>query len=242
MKIDITIRDLSPEQAAIIAAAAKHTDTNHPAKPITAEAGLFVGVGGGGGGAASSPPGKVTTKEPEPEPAPAEAPRRGPPMPRVSSEAVAQAAAAAKKPETKKPETTKGGAKPKAEAAPPPEPEEEEAPEEEAPPPKKPAAASTKANGVNGHAKPAARAKEEEAPEEEEEEDAGEDIPAAVLEAKKLGDLLNALIDQGITDADDLKKECARLKPRIPLLQRITDLDGRIDRTLEVIERGEDQV
>lgn len=109
------------------------------------------------------------------------------------------------------PETPKA----KVKAKPAPEPEEEEDAddeEEEAPKPKAKASA-------NGKEKP---------------------LPEAILNARKLRDVLAFMMDKGITDPEDLKAECARIKDRVPALQRIADLDSRIDRTLEVMEMGDD--
>lgn len=103
---------------------------------------------------------------------------------------------------------------------------------------------AAKTNGVNGHAKhvPVAEAESVTSRHEDTSEFDADEIPAPIASARKLGDLLKALLDMGITDPDDLKKECARLKPSVQLLQRITNLDARIDRTLEVMETGEDLV
>lgn len=108
-------------------------------------------------------------------------------------------------------------------AAPPPE-EEEEVEEEEAPPPKK--------------GKKAAPVEEEEVEEEAAADE--EEVDPKLISAKKLKDVLAVLMDQGITDVEDLKAECARLKEVVPVLSRIAELDARIDRTLEVMDMGDD--
>ncbi len=66
---------------------------------------------------------------------------------------------------------------------------------------------------------------------------AGE-VPPEMANARKLKDVLSVLITRGITDKDALKAECARIKNDVPVLSRITNLDERIDRTLEVIDMG----
>jgi len=159
--------------------------------------------------------------------------RIGPPPPRVDDAAIASAAATS----TPRP---KADPKPKAEtrrarAAPPPAEDEreeiargadpdtiiedeEDIPHAEAKP--------AKANGTNGHARPALALAPPAA-------DAGE-IDPALINAKKLGDVLKILIDSGITDVEDIKARCAELRPHCKVLQRITALDERIVRTLEV--------
>ncbi len=66
-------------------------------------------------------------------------------------------------------------------------------------------------------------------------------MPEALTNAKKLADVVNYLIDEGVSDPDDIKARCAELKERVPALSRIPNLDERIDRTLDVIDMGEDQ-
>ncbi len=90
-----------------------------------------------------------------------------------------------------------------------------------------------KANGTNGVSKPARAAAAE--------------LPAVLTEAKKLRDVLSVLMDgdpasglAAIMDKDALKLRCAEIKDQVPCLARITDLDARIDRTLEVMDMAGD--
>jgi hypothetical protein len=197
----------------------------------------------------------------------AQAARRGPPMPRVDTGAIAQAAAITKPKEA----PVKPKAAPKAKAAPPPPPSEAQVEEEELEenehgvqmpkghmarvraahgplegeeveeeetdipfpeeqPKAKAKAANGKAttNGVNGHAKAASSSR------------SSVDVPDELKAAKKLKDVLNWIIDQGISDKEEIKAKCAELRPHVPVLQRISDIDSRVERTLEVMEAGED--
>ncbi len=66
-------------------------------------------------------------------------------------------------------------------------------------------------------------------------------VAKELLEARKLRDVLAYLMDkESLTDHDELKARCAAIKESVPCLQRITDLDSRIDRTLEVMDMGDD--
>jgi hypothetical protein len=56
----------------------------------------------------------------------------------------------------------------------------------------------------------------------------------------KLRDVLAHLQDTGIKELSDLRKECARLKERVPVLSRIANLDDRVERTLAVMDRGDE--
>lgn len=107
--------------------------------------------------------------------------------------------------------------------------------------PKKAAAAKGKAEAVEEEEEEEDEEEEEGEEEEEEEEEDGDGLPEEVVNAKKLRDVLEYLMDaEDITDPKKLKKRCNELKGEIPLLQRIADLDGRVDRTLEVMDSGED--
>ena len=85
-----------------------------------------------------------------------------------------------------------------------------------------------------------------EAEEAEEEEEADEidesQIDPKILkklkEAKKLKDVLQVLVDEGITEADDLKREAHRLKSIVPVLGRIENIDERVERTIEIMDMG----
>lgn len=81
---------------------------------------------------------------------------------------------------------------------------------------------------------------EEEAEEQEEAEDAAEEeeIPNELVGAKKLRDVVVYLMDNGFTDRDDLVAECERLKDAVPVLGRISDIPSRVDRTIEVLDMG----
>ncbi len=86
-----------------------------------------------------------------------------------------------------------------------------------------------KANGVNGAHKPAAKP--------------ASNLPKELVEARKLRDVLDYLMRVEKLEKDDvdgIKARCAAVKEQIPCLQRIGDLDSRIDRTLEVMDMGED--
>lgn len=169
-----------------------------------------------------------------------EAPRRGPPAPKVDQAAVKTAAAG-------KPAAKAAPTKPTTKAAPPPEEDDEE--EDEPAPPKKSAAASSKTtNGVHKTGAKAAPVDDDEDEEEEEEASADDEdddddaLPKKVLEARKLRDVLEYFMDEkSITDTDELKAACVKIKNKVPVLQRIADLESRIDRTLEVMDMGEAQ-
>jgi hypothetical protein len=53
--------------------------------------------------------------------------------------------------------------------------------------------------------------------------------------AKRLADVISALQEQGITDAEALIAECERLRPEVPLLARIPDMRDRVERTLATL-------
>lgn len=157
------------------------------------------------------------TEEEEAPPA-----RKGPPPPKVDASKVKVTPAALPK---------VGASKAKPKPAPEPEPEDEdeevEEDEEEAPPPKKAAAS-----------KPAPKAKAKPAADEDEEE-----LPDELVNARKIRDVVEWLMDaKDMTDVDDIKAECIRLRDRVPVLQRAgDDLEQRLERTLEVIDMGEAQ-
>jgi len=133
-----------------------------------------------------------------------------------------------------KPTATPPPAKKKAAAPPPEEEEEEEVEEEEEAPPAKKTSAK----------KPPPPAEEEEEEEEEEEADEIDEsqidpkILKKLKEAKKLKDVLQVLVDEGITEADDLKREAHRLKSIVPVLGRIENIDERVERTIEIMDMG----
>lgn len=221
MNISITFNDLTSGQAMLLTSAAKDIDSSSAVLVI---------------------PGAGTVKDHlEPVKTP------GPRMPRIDEDAVNGAAAATKPKATTKAATTKGGR-----ATEPP------ADEEEADATPTPAATKPRAvNGANGAAKngaPAVKAKrvtpqleeddeEEEAPaetdaepEEEEQEAGDEDIDPRLIEAKKLTDIITVLAEQGITTKSKLIAEVTRLKPYVALIQKISDIPGRVTRAFEVYE------
>lgn len=143
---------------------------------------------------------------------------------------------------------------PKAPAAPPaptPAPKQET---QAAPPAAKPepAAAPPKTNGhANGNGsngagdpwgltppEPAPAAPEPEAPRAAPPADGA--VPSELLSARKLRDVLAYFIEQGTTDEDGLVSECERMKGQVPVLGRIANLNERVKRTLEVMDRGVD--
>lgn len=179
--------------------------------------------------------------------------RIGPPMPRVDEAAIASAAAtstpkpkaepkprrapAAREEDAEVEEAAPAPAARTRRAAPAPEPDEETPDpaviiedEEDIPHAE---AKSLKTNGANGHAKTnGTNGHATHAP--------ADEVDPVLVNAKKLKDVLAYLLDKGITDVDDLKKKCNELKPSVPMLQRITSLDERIDRTLEVMNAGDE--
>ena len=66
-----------------------------------------------------------------------------------------------------------------------------------------------------------------------------EELPAQLLGAKKMKDVLAYLMDvQNITDPDELKERVLGMKDRIEFLKNIADIPGRVERTLDVMDVG----
>jgi hypothetical protein len=105
--------------------------------------------------------------------------------------------------------------------------EDDEAEPEEAPKPKLALVkANGKSNGTNGTHAP---------------------LPQVLLDARKLRDVLSLLMEgdpesgmAAILSPDKLKERCNEIREQVPCLSRITDLDSRIDRTLEVMDMAGD--
>lgn len=182
-----------------------------------------------------APPNAQPTPPAEPAAAPAEPP---PVKPQVDQAAIAKLAAtapAAAPKEPKEPKAPRGRAA--AKEAPAPEPEA--APAEAAPTRAQPAEPpSAKANGhTNGHANGNGKGADgdswglssPDAP------------PIELMQARKLRDVLVYLLKQGITDPNKVLAECERLKSQVPVLQRITNMEERVPRTLGVIDLEGDE-
>jgi hypothetical protein len=60
-------------------------------------------------------------------------------------------------------------------------------------------------------------------------------LPPALTEAKQLREVLTCLEMAGHTTEDAMVTECARLKARVPLLSRITNLETRVRRTYQTM-------
>lgn len=225
-----------------------------PAAVASTVAGSYLmGVGGGGGGPAHASNGAYAAI-----PAPgttgvvnagAQMPSQASPAPGGGKAPLAvdparMAVIAAGSPAKEaKPEKETKPKKAKAEEAPP-APAAEAAPEDAPPPPPPPAAESatkvTASKATNGTAAPAKAT----AP--------ASDVPQVLVDARKLRDVLTQLLDldkipfgePGSTEreqaVDHLKKRCAELKTAVPCLSRIADVDARIDRTVEVMDMGEE--
>ncbi len=65
-------------------------------------------------------------------------------------------------------------------------------------------------------------------------------VPPELENARKLRDILAFFMAKGITDKDKLVAECEKVRAGVPILARITNLEERIGRTLEVMDMGED--
>lgn len=179
-------------------------------------------------------------------------PRRTAPEPKLDEDTIASLAASNPAPAPKEPKAPKG-TKAKTADAPPPatdpvtdnaEPEEEDvfaegakqqaekaAEEAAAGEARKPQNAK-KANGTNGAAKhaPADAATDE------------EELPEALLASRRMKDVLAYLLDvRHMTDVKEIKAECVRLRTRIKFLGDLDDIEGRVDRTLEVMDFGGDR-
>jgi hypothetical protein len=236
MSIDITINDLTGEQAEAIVKAAQGIlkgSGNHIVEDPRR-------VAKSNGVTAHAAPAEDDEDEVEDAPPPKKGPTvdpkkiaamaaANPAKQKVESKPSKKNAAAQVEEEEEYEENDHGVQQPKGHMAkvhakhgkPDPTPAEEEE-EDEEPAPKK---ASAKANGKAKAAPP---------PEEDE-----EDVADELLNARKLRDVLGYLMDNGVNDPDDIKAECNRLKDKVPVLQRINDLDSRIDRTLEVMDMGD---
>ena len=64
------------------------------------------------------------------------------------------------------------------------------------------------------------------------------DVPEELVAAKSVRAVLEHLMESGITDVEELKSECRRIQAHVPVLARIEDLNGRIDRTVAVMDMG----
>lgn len=81
---------------------------------------------------------------------------------------------------------------------------------------------------------------------------AATDLPQAIIDARKLRDVLTLLLEHdkiefgspGSDERNDaimkLKKRCAEIKEEVPCLSRIAELSSRIDRTVEVMDMGDE--
>lgn len=133
--------------------------------------------------------------------------------------------AAEVKPKEKKPEAAAPAKKAVVKKAPEPEPEEEEETAEE-------------------ESEEEEDEEEEEAAEEEEEEEAAPPakglnikVTPALKAATKLREVLTILIEeQGIKSKKALLKACIALKPKVPCLERIAELESRVPKAAELID------
>lgn len=149
------------------------------------------------------------------------------------------AAASPQKPPKAEKETKKGKGETKKAGAETSEPsgETEEASGETPPPAEstaKPVTSKTANGAANGAAKPKG------------------DVPQALIDARRLRDVITFVVsndkiefgEPGTPEREEgvekLKKRCAELKDVVPCLSRINDLDSRIERTIEVMDMGEE--
>lgn len=65
-------------------------------------------------------------------------------------------------------------------------------------------------------------------------------VPSELEGARKLRDILAFFMAKGITEKSKLVEECEKVRAGVPILSRITNLEERIGRTLEVMDMGED--
>jgi hypothetical protein len=250
MKIDITVRDMSTDQAKDLVAAA-HAIDSVPGEGAAETPALDVARTGRTSSGPRVDPAKmaaIAASNPARAPKP-EKPAKG----GRKNAAVADGADADEEFE----ENEHGVQQPKGHmarveavhgrSAPPPQDDEDEDEEEDIPhaetrsAPKKTAAAATTngkhTNGTNG--KSHVRAAPPPPPDDEDEEDEGAELADELKNARKLRDVLGYLMDNGFNDPVDIKAECNRLKDKVGVLGRIGDLDSRIERTLEVMDMGD---
>jgi hypothetical protein len=104
--------------------------------------------------------------------------------------------------------------------------EPEEDLEEEDEPPKKAKA--------NGSGKASTAAEEDDDGSSDDDDDDDQKLPD-LSKAQRLRDVLEALIDHGYTDKDELVKICTKLKKTVPALKKIEDIERRVIRAAETL-------
>lgn len=63
-------------------------------------------------------------------------------------------------------------------------------------------------------------------------------VPAALLEAKKLRDVVSYWYDSGVTDPDQIVQKCTEMKDHVEVLKRLRNFEPRIRRALDVLGLG----
>lgn len=68
------------------------------------------------------------------------------------------------------------------------------------------------------------------------------ELPEALKYAKKMKDVLAYYLDNGVTETSELQDAVVKLQDKLEFLKVIPDIPGRVLRTLEVMDLGQDRV